>query len=123
MPRVRLLSIAVFSVAALAALARPAAAQTVGGPPIGALLLPTHEYRPYPSLDIDGGGAYNFEAKKFRLVGTASAGVGFFDGEHILDFTAGVRGMLHDEVALVVEASRISVDNGLGMHGKFLWDF
>lgn len=80
-------------------------------------------YSPFVALNLDGGLARNFASERFRWLGAASAGLGYFNGSHVWDFTVGLRDGLHDRRELMFSVARQGVENGLGFHAEGLCGF
>jgi hypothetical protein len=73
-------------------------------------------------LDLDAGAAWEAEGGRWRLLGAATAGIGFYNGSRIWGLGAGLRGVRGDERAVIATASRMSVESGIGLHASALWD-
>jgi hypothetical protein len=97
-----------------------ASARTAAGqsPPLAS----SRPYAPFISLQLDGGVARNFERGRWGLLGGGGAGVGLYNGDHVWDFTADVRGVRADQRAIAISGARTTVENGLGLHAGVIWD-
>jgi hypothetical protein len=79
-------------------------------------------YAPFASLHLDGGMARNFDRHRWGLLGGVAAGMGLYDGAHIWNFTAGVRGMRGDQRAVTISGARATVESGWGLSTAAIWD-
>lgn len=78
-------------------------------------------YRPFFAVNLDGGVARNVDPGRFGWLAAGAAGLGFYDGNHVWDFTLGLRKIARDPYQVVLAASRIWVESGLGLHARTLW--
>jgi hypothetical protein len=78
-------------------------------------------YRPFLAVNVEGGGARNIDADRFGWLAAGAAGLGFYDGNHVWDFTLGLRKVARDPYQVVLAAARIWVESGLSLHARSLW--
>jgi len=80
-------------------------------------------YAPFVAGNLDGGLALESRDTQFRWLGAASAGLGLFNGNHVWEFTVGLRDILGERHELTLALARLGVENGLGFHAEGLWSF
>ena len=105
-----------FAIFAGAAFPRPVLAQP---DPIEA----SRPYAPFVDLNLDGGLAMQSPGTRLHWLGAAAAGLGFFNGSHVWEVTAGLRDVIAGRRELTVALARLGIQNGLGFHAEGLWSF
>jgi hypothetical protein len=80
-------------------------------------------YAPFTALNLDGGLAMQSAGTRLRWLGAAAAGLGFFNGSHVWEATAGLRDVFAGRRELTFALARLGIQNGIGFHAEGLWSF
>lgn len=83
----------------------------------------TRPYSSFVELNVDAGLALEFHDSRRHWLGAAATGLGLFNGNHVWEFTVGLRDTFKESHELTFALARLGVESGLGLHAEGLWSF